>query len=67
MLIYRTPATTLHGALCKARVAWRVTALDEGLDETDPDLDGVCPRLGDPVFIWSILQDLERLAGEARS
>ena len=63
--IMQTPATTLHGALSKARVAWHVTAAMEGLDETGPDLDGQEGRLDDPAFIWSILQDLERLAGEA--
>ena len=65
--IIQTPATTLHGALSKARVAWHVTAAMEGLDETGPDLDGQEGRLDDPVFIWTILQDLECLAGEARS
>ena len=65
--IMQTPATTLHGTLSKARVAWHVTAAMESLDETEPDFDGQQGRLDDPVFIWSILQDLEHLAGEARS
>ena len=65
--IVQTPAMTLHGALSKARIAWHVTAAMESLDETDPDLDGKFGRLDDPVFIWSILRDLEHLAGEARS
>ncbi len=64
--IIQTPATTLRGTLSKARVAWHVTAASDGLDETDPDFGNCCP-LDDPVFIWSILQDLERLAGEAGS
>ena len=65
--IIQTPATTLRGTLRKVRVAWHVTATSEDLDETEPDFDGRHGRLDDPVFIWSILQDLERLAGEARS
>ena len=65
--IIQTPATTLCGTLSKARVAWHITAMDMQLDETDPDLDGQCGGLDDPVIIWSILQDLERLAQEARS
>ena len=58
--IIQTPATTLRGALDKARVAWHITAEHENLDETDPDLSY---GLGDPRLIWSALQDLERLAG----
>ena len=65
--ITQTPATTLHGTLSKARVAWHITAMDRGLDETDPDFDGKCCRLDDPVWIWSILQDLERLTRETRT
>ena len=65
--IIQTPAKTLHGALCKARVVWHIMAESEGLDEKDPDLDGQYGRLEDPVFIWSMLQDLERLAGPVRS
>ena len=65
--IFQTPATTLRGALSKARIAWRITAIDVDVDETDPDFDGQCGGLDDQVMIWSILQDLERLAGEARS
>ncbi len=59
--IIQTPATTLRGLLDKARVAWHITAEHENLDETDPDLYG----LDDPDFIWSALQDLERLAKTA--
>ena len=65
--IMQTPATTLRGTLSKARVAWHVTATMESLNETEPNFDGQQGRLDDPVFIWAILQDLERLAGEARS
>ena len=65
--ITQTPAMTLRGVLAKARVAWHITAMDGDFDETDPDFDGNCCRLDDPVFIWSILRDLERLAEEARS
>ena len=65
--IFQTPATTLRGTLSKARIAWQITAIDVDVDETDPDFDGQCARLDDPVMIWSILQDLERLAGEVRS
>ena len=64
--ILRTPVRTLGGLLKKARVAWRIAALDYGWDEARPDLSEV-PRLDDCVFIWAALQDLERLAGEARS
>ncbi len=60
--IIQTPATTLRGALDKARVAWHITAEHDNLDETDPDFDY---GLDDPVFIWSVLQDLERLAKTA--
>ncbi len=62
--IMQTPATTLRGALDKARVAWHITAEHDSLDETDPDFDY---QLGNPRLIWSALQDLERLAGEAQS
>ena len=65
--IIQTPATTLRGTLSRARVAWHVTAVSEDLDERDPGFDPNHGRLDDPVFIWSILQDLERLAEEARS
>ncbi len=65
--IFQTPAMTLRGTLSKARIAWRITAIDVNVDETDPDFAGQCGGLDDPVMIWSILQDLERLAGEARS
>ena len=65
--ITQTPAMTLRGVLAKTRVAWHITAMDGGFDETDPDFDGNCCRLDDPVFIWSILRDLERLAEDARS
>ncbi len=60
--IIHTPATTLRGALDKARVAWHITAEHENLDETDPDFDY---QLGAPRLIWSVLQDLERLAKTA--
>ena len=63
--IIQTPATTLRGTLSKARIAWHVTAMNGDLDETDPVFGNFCP-LDDPVYIWSVLQDLERLAGEAR-
>ena len=58
--IIGTPARTLGGLLHKARVAWHIAALDYSFDEAHPDLSEV-PRLDDCVFIWSALQDLERL------
>ncbi len=61
-----TPAMTLGGTLSKARMAWSITAACMDLDKTDPDFDPDSGRLNDERFIWSILQDLERLAGEAR-
>ena len=64
--IIRTPATTLRGALSKARVAWHITATSETIDEKNPDLSGLS-HLDEPLFVWSILKDLERLAGEVRS
>ncbi len=63
--IIQTPATTLRGALSKARVAWHITAEHENLDETDPFDPAHGCSLDDPVFIWSALQDLERLAKTA--
>ena len=64
--ITQTPAMTLRGVLAKTRIFRSITAMHEGFDETNPNLDGTCCRLDDPVFIWSILRDLERLAQEAR-
>ena len=61
--IIQTPASTLRGTLGKARIFWNITAAHEDLNETAPDLDRTCCPLDDPVLIWSILQDLERLAG----
>ena len=65
--IIQTPARTLGGALSKARMAWGITAACMDMNKTDPDFDPDCGRLNDERFIWSTLQDLERLAGEARS
>ncbi len=62
-----TPAMTLGGTLSKARMAWSITAACMDVDKTDPDFDPDTGRLNDERFIWSTLQDLERLAGEARS
>ena len=64
--IIQTPVRTLSGLLKKVRVGWHIAALDYNFDETGPDLSEV-PRLDDCVLIWAVLQDLERLAGEARS
>ncbi len=64
--IIGTPVRTLDGLLEKARVAWRIAAIDYEWDEACPDLSEV-PRLDDCVFIWAALQDLERLAGEVTS
>ena len=62
--IIRTPVRTLGGLLKKVRVGWHIAALDYDFDETSPDLSEL-PRLDDCVLIWAVLQDLERLAGEA--
>ena len=62
--IFQAPAMTLRGTLSKAHIAWQITAIDVDVDETDPDFDGQCGGLDDPVMIWSIYRDLERLAGE---
>ena len=68
--IIHTPAATLYGLLSKARLAWYITAQDWGnwdIEEAGPDLDAEKGKLDDYRMIWSILQDVERLAGEARS
>ena len=59
------PSTSIEGIAGKVRIAWVNLAVGtetirNGPDETFAPLD---PRR----FVWSALQDLERLAGEARS
>ncbi len=53
--ILDTPATSFEGIAGKLRIAWNSAETDE-----------LYP-LASERFIWSALQDLERLAGEARS
>ncbi len=61
--IIETPATTIHGLLAKARMAWHVTAEDDQYEETGPDPNAQYGRLDDSRLVWFLFKDLERLAG----
>ena len=67
-LIWLTPATSVQGIASKVRVAWIQTVPAISTERTGPpdEFDQI-GRLASERFIWSALQDLERLAGEARS
>ena len=54
--LFSTRATSYEGVLGKARYAWYLAA-----NTTEEQVTG---PLGDRAILWSILQDLEGLAGE---
>ena len=62
-LIRLTPATSVQGIAGKVRVAWIQTVPTIGAERTGPpdEFDQI-GRLASERFIWSALQDLERLA-----
>ena len=73
--VFKTRAEALSGLLAKARMAYRIstgrTASGEPLQTPDGpkvtvagDPSGGVGGLDDPVLIWSLLQDLERMSGE---
>ena len=72
--LFQTPATTYQGLIAKTRAAYRISSnqvCSSGpLEPADapgyPNVDGV-GGLESPVMLWSIVQDLERLAGGAQS
>ena len=60
-----TPSTSIEAIAGKVRIAWQNSATGIAMEHNGPSED-FAPL--DPVrLIWSALQDLERLAGEARS
>ena len=61
--LFGTRATSYEGVLGKARHAWYLAAKTAEEQENGPDLKTI-GRLDDKALLWSILQDLERLAGE---
>ena len=71
--VFRVPARSLDGALLKARLAYRIE-LEQATGSREPVEDMAPPSDGDhnireldsQQLVWSLLRDLERLAGEAR-
>ena len=61
-----TPATSFEGIAGKVRIAWKGAMTCDELSGPPAEFDKVAP-LDPERFVWSALQDLERLAGEARS
>ena len=63
-LIWLTPATSVQGVASKVRVAWIQTVPPIDAERIGPpeEFDQI-GRLAPERFIWSALQDLERLAG----
>ncbi len=75
--VFRTPATSFDGLIAKVRLAYRIwrpetkdstIVSNEPIDASEaPDMSEVA-GLADEVMIWSIIQDMERLAaGLAKS
>ena len=64
--IWNTPATSFEGIAGKVRLAWNYSDIyyDVIRDGPPEEFDKICP-LDSVRFIWSALQDLERLAGKA--
>ena len=64
--IWNTPATSFEGIAGKVRLAWNYSDIyyDVIRDGPHEEFDKICP-LDSVRFIWSALQDLERLAGKA--
>jgi len=63
--IFRTPAQTVHGALEKLRIADFAINEDEYSDAGQADL--TIYQEGDAMWLQSVIDDLERLAGSAAS
>ncbi len=68
--VFRIPARSLDGALLKARLAYRielgrVTGTREPVEDMAPPNDGShnIGALDSQQLVWSLLRDLERLAG----
>ena len=70
---FQTPATSFDGLVAKVRLAYRIwreestdlsQATNEPIDASEaPDFSEVA-GLDDVVMLWSIIQDMERLAGD---
>ena len=58
-----TRATSYEGVLGKARYAWYLAANTTEEQATGPDPELTAP-LDSKAFVWSIIQDLERLVGD---
>ena len=59
-----TPATSVEGIAGKVRVAWIQThPTIDGERNGPPEEFDIIGQLAPERFIWSVLQDLERLAG----
>ena len=66
--IWNTPSTSFEGIAGKVRLAWEYSDIEYDVIRDGPpeEFFKIYP-LDSVRFIWSALQDLERLAGEARS
>ena len=64
--IWNTPSTSFEGIAGKVRLAWNYSDIEYDVIRDGPpeEFDKIYP-LDSVRFIWSALQDLERLAGEA--
>ena len=64
--IWNTPSTSFEGIAGKVRLAWQYSDIEYDVIRDGPpeEFDKIYP-LDSVRFIWSALQDLERLAGEA--
>ena len=66
--VFHTPATSFEGLTAKMRLAFRIwveNGKDGSIEPIDaseaPDMNEVAP-LDDQAIVWSIVQDVERLA-----
>ena len=72
--VFRIPARSLDGVVLKARLAYRIE-LGQGTGSREPVEDMEPPNdrsdnigaLDSQQLVWSLLRDLERLAGEVGS
>ena len=66
-LIRRTPATSVQGIAAKTRIVWIQTYQSIEYERTGPpdEFDQI-GQLAPERFIWSVLQDFERLIGGMR-
>ena len=64
--IWNTPSTSFEGIAGKVRLAWEYSDIEYDVIRDGPpeEFDKIYP-LDSVRFIWSALQDLERLAGKA--